>query len=221
MLGLLFVTLAGTTSAFFASRPELAGLPVLWLLLFLTQLPLLLLALYFLRRKGVLKARLTPRPGDVLRGVAGAAILVIAIWAGRALVMPHGSIREAWLARLYIHLGDPLLLERIRWVPLVILGWALSEEVVWRAWVQPKIVERLGPTRGVLLTALAYSAQALPVAYHLRDPSAGYNPLVILLALGTGLVWGYITQLSGRITPALVSHATLAYFTILEFRPGL
>jgi len=221
MLGPLFVTLAGTVSAFFASRPEMGGEPRLWLLLFVAQLPVLLVALYFLHREGVLKARLSPKSGDILRGVSVAAILVIAIWSGRALLMPHGSIREAWLARFYIHLGDPLVLERIRWVPVVLVGWALSEEILWRAWVQPKFVERFGASRGVLLTALAYCVPAVPVAYHLSDPVAGYNPIVVLLALGTGLAWGYITQLYGRVAPALISHTLLVYFTVLEFRPGL
>jgi membrane protease YdiL (CAAX protease family) len=221
MLVLSFVTLAGTAGAFFASRPELGGQPSLWLSLFLTQLPLLLLAVYFLYREGVLKARLVPKPGDVLRGVSFAGILVIALWSGRALLMPHGSVREAWLARLYIHLGDPTLLERIWWVPLVVIGAALSDEVVWRAWLQPKVIERFGPTRGVIFTAAAYAAQALPVAYFLNDPIAGYNPLLVLLGLVTGLAWGYLTQLSGRATPALISHATLAYFIVLEFRPAL
>jgi membrane protease YdiL (CAAX protease family) len=222
MLGLLFVTLAGTASGFFASRPELAGQPRLWLLLFASEVPLLLLALYFLRRDGVLKARLAPKPGDVLRGVSLAAILVIGIWSCRALLMPRGSIREAWLARLYIHLGDPVELGRIWWVPLVVVGWALSEEVVWRAWVQPKVIERFGPLRGILITALAYGVQALPVGFNLSDPYAGYNNMVVLLTLGVGLTWGYITYLmNGRVTPSLISHAMLAYFTLLEFRPGL
>jgi membrane protease YdiL (CAAX protease family) len=135
--------------------------------------------------------------------------------------MPHGSVREAWLARLYIHLGNPLELERIAWVPLVVIGWALADEVVWRAWVQPKLVERFGPIRGVLLTTLAYGVQTLPSAYYLSDPSAGYNQLLLLLALTTGLAWGYITQLNGRVVPALISHAVLVYFVVLEYRPGL
>jgi membrane protease YdiL (CAAX protease family) len=150
-----------------------------------------------------------------------AAILIIAIWSGRALLMPHGSIREAWLARLYIQAGDPLELGRFGWVPVVILGWAISDEIIWRGWLQPLATKRFGITRGILILTAAYAVQTLPAAYHLADPSAGYNPLMPLLAACCGLCFSYITHLTGRITPSLIAHATLAYFTVLEFRPGL
>ncbi|MGC4065457.1 MAG: CPBP family intramembrane metalloprotease [Polyangiaceae bacterium] len=135
--------------------------------------------------------------------------------------MPHGSIREAWLARLYIQAGDPLELGRVGWLPLVILGWAISDEIIWRGWLQPVVTSRFGVTRGVLVLTAAYTAQSLPSIYYLADPSAGYNPLISILAACCGLCFSYITHLAGRITPSLIAHATLAYFTILEFRPGL
>lgn len=221
MLGLAFVTLVATTSVYFASRPTLAGQPSLWLSLFLAQLPLALYAGYLLHRHNELKLRLGPKPGDVLRGVSLAAILILAIWSGRALLMPHGSEREAWLARLYIHLGDPALLERIWWMPLIVVGSAIADEVLFRAWLQPKVIEKFGVSRGLIITAVAYAVQALPTAVALRDPVAGFNPLLVILALGTGFAWGYVTHLSQRAMPAIISHVALAYFVVLEFRPGI
>jgi membrane protease YdiL (CAAX protease family) len=191
-------------------------------MLLLAELPLAVVALFFLHRNGTLKEKLLPKPGDVLKGVSMAGILILAIWSGRALVMPHGSERTAWLARLYLQLGDPIILEQLWWVALVILCWAALDEIVWRAWVQGEVVKRLGTHRGLIVSSLAYALQTAPFAYLLRDATAGYNPLLPLLALGTGLGWAYLTELSeGRIVPAMISHATLAYFTLLQFRPGL
>jgi membrane protease YdiL (CAAX protease family) len=221
MLNLFLVTVLGTFSVYFASQPALAGLPNLWLLLFLTQLPVALVVVYSLFRRRELFPSFSLKPGDVMRGVSIAGILIIAIWSGRALLMPHGSVREAWLARLYIHLGDPALLERIWWMPLVILGLAVSDEVVWRGYLQPRVVKRFGVPRGLVILALAYGLQAVPTAFALSDSGAGKNPLLPLFAFVTGLAWSYITHLSGRVTPAIISHAVLAYFVVLEYRPGL
>jgi len=221
MMGFVVVTLASAVSGYWIARPEIAGTNALYLWLWLAQLPFALLALFFVYRSGDLKARIQPKPGDVLRGVSLAFVLVIAIWAERALLMPHGSIREAWLARLYIQMGDPLELEKSWWLPLVIISWAVNDELVWRTWLQGIAVKRFGNVRGIGVTTLCYAVAAIPSATLLADPTAGFNPLVVILAIAGGIAWGYVTYLTGRATPAMLSHATLAYFTILQFRPGL
>lgn len=221
MIALSLVTLIATTGCYFLLGPALAGTPKLWLWLSLSQLPVFGLALYFLHRNGDLRTYLKPKPGDILRGVSLAAVLTIAIWAGRALLMPHGSPREAWLGMLYIVLGDPLQLERVWWVPLAIIGWAVSDEVIWRTWLQSLAIKRFGTVRGVGLTAICYAIPTLPSLVLLATPAAGRNPLIWILALCCGATWGYVTTLSGRAVPAIVAHATLAYFSILQFRPGL
>jgi len=221
MLALLLVALANGVGGYYLWRPELAGKPTLYLWLCLTQLPFAALAIYFLWRRGDLGRFLKPKPGDVLRGVSVAGALTIAIWAGRTLLMPHGSPGEAWLARLYIHLGNPLELERIGWVTFVVVMGAILDELIWRAWLQPLLVKRLGAGLGVGATALGYTLGALPSCFLLADPAAGLNPLVLIVALATGLTWGYVAHITGRVIPTMVAHTTLAYFTLLQFRPGL
>ncbi|MGE5784559.1 MAG: lysostaphin resistance A-like protein [Myxococcales bacterium] len=217
----LFVTLVGAISSHFASLPEMAGQPRLWLYLMLPNLPLALLACLALWRKGRMKERLLPHRGDVFLGVLTAVVVVIATWSGRYLVMPHGSPREAWLARLYLQLGDPQLLETARWLPLALLLGPVLDEIVWRGWIQEILSEKLGPIRGLLLTSGFYAVTALPTALNLADPTVGANVLCPLLAIVGGLVWGYATHLSGRATPAMISHATFVYFSVMQFRPGL
>lgn len=217
----VFVTLVGAFSAYFASRPELAGQPKLWLYLMLPNLPLALLAGLALWRKGCIKERLLPRRGDVFLGVLTAIVVVIATWSGRYLVMPHGSPREAWLGRVYLQLGDPQILESARWLPIALLLGPMLNEVVWRGWIQERLSDRLGAVRGFFLTSGLYALTALPTALNLADPVVGANVLYPLLAIIGGLVWGYATLLSGRATPAMISHATFVYFTVMQFRPGL
>ncbi len=217
----LVVVAIGSASAYLASRPEVSGQPRLWLYLLLPQLPLALLACVALARKGRLKSRLLPRRGDVFLGVLTSAVLVIATWAGRYLIMPHGSPRSAWLARMYLQLGDPILLQSSWWLPLALIVGPMLDELVWRGWLQDELTTRLGVGRGFLLTSGLYALTALPTMFTLADPTVGTNILFPLLATVGGLVWGYATLLSGRAIPAMISHATFVYFSVMQFRPGL
>lgn len=217
----VFVTLLAAGSAYLCSQPEMAGQARTWLYACLAQVPLALLAVWAMQRSGRLKQRLLPRRGDIFLGVLTALVLVIATWSARYLVMPHGSVREAWLFRMYLQLGDPLILEATWWLPLVLIVGSVLDELVWRAWIQGELVERLGAGRGFAMTTGLYALTAVPTMFTLADPRAGTNLLFPLLAMLGGSVWGYATMLTGRATPAMVSHATFVYFSIMQFRPDL
>lgn len=221
MLILVLVVTVTSASAFVASRPEIAGQAPMWLYAMLPQVPLALLGVIALRRAGHLRERLAPRRGDVFLGVLTATVMVIATWAGRYLIMPHGSPRGAWLARMYLQLGDPILLQSTRWLPLVLIIGPMLDELIWRGWIQDRLTERLGVGRGFALTAGLYALSAVPTMFNLADPTVGTNILFPLLALVGGLIWGYATLLTGRATPAMISHATFVYFSVMQFRPGL
>jgi membrane protease YdiL (CAAX protease family) len=217
----VFAALVGAASAYLASRPEIAGQPRMWLYVMLPQLPLGLLACIALGRVGRLRERLVPHRGDVFLGVLTAVALVIATWAGRFLIMPHGSPRTVWLARIYLQLGDPMILQSTWWLPLVLIVGPMLDEIVWRGWIQDRLAYRLGRGRGFALTSGLYALTALPTMLTLGDPTVGTNILFPLLGLTGGLIWGYATLLSGRVAPAMISHATFVYFSVMQFRPGL
>lgn len=217
----IFVTLLGAGSAYWCSRPEMAGQARTWLYACLTEVPLALLAIWVLQRTGRLKQRLLPQRGDIFLGVLTALVVVIATWSARYLVMPHGSVREAWLFRMYLQIGDPLVLEATWWLPLVLIVGSVLDELVWRAWIQGHLAERLGAGRALAMTSGLYALTAVPTMFTLADPQAGTNLLFPLLAMLGGLVWGYATMLTGRATPAMVSHATFVYFSVMQFRPSL
>lgn len=221
MIPPLVVVVISAIGIYLVTRPELAAQPRLWLYLLLAELPLAGMAVFSLWRSSRLKARLLPQSGDVFLGVLTATALIIAAWAGRYLIMPHGSPRNAWLARMYLQLGDPSALEQTWWMPLVLIVGPILDELVWRAWLQDRLSARLGSTRGLLLTTGLYALAATPTLFTLADPAVGTNVLFPLLAIVGGLVWGYATLLSGRVVPAMISHAAFTYFSVMQFRPGL
>jgi membrane protease YdiL (CAAX protease family) len=215
------VVAVAAANSYYASRPAVAGRPTTWLFFMLPELPLALLACLALMRSGRLAQRLLPRRGDIFLGVLTALVLIIACWSGRYLVMPLGSPREAWLAHMYVQLGDPTQLQTSWWLPLVLIIGSMLDEMVWRGWIQDWLSLKLGGGRGLALTAGLYSLTAIPAMFTLADPTVGTNVLLPLLAMAGALVWGYATLLSGRATPAMVSHAAFVYFSVMQFRPGL
>ncbi len=178
-------------------------------------------ALFFLARRKRLREQLTPRWGDVSVGVVGAVALVITTWAGRTLISPRGVPRQAWLAQVYWFLGDPLELESIKWVPWVIVLAPMLDEIVWRGWVQDQLSGVTPRGLGWLLTAFLYGLTAAPTMFTVNDVVAGPNPMLFLLALVAGALFGFLKHVTGRVAPAMIAHAVYSYFMLLQFRPPL
>jgi len=220
MRWLLLAWLGTAVTSTLASSSHFTSDPRLFVAFLLAQLPLVALGLFALHRTGGL-VRLLPRRGDITLGVVAALVLLLATWGGRALLAPTASPRQAWLLRIYLQLGDPLVLERLWWVHLSLILSACSVELIWRGWVQHGLCQRLGPLRGLIATALGYASATLPTAFLLAEPKLGPNPLVVLVALAVGLLLGQVTRLTERATPAMLAHAIFAHLTLIQFRPGL
>jgi membrane protease YdiL (CAAX protease family) len=186
--------------------------------------PYLGLAAFALKKMwddGTLVDKLKPRSGDLALGAVTGLILVGASWAARTLLTPS-TPRQAWFYRLYMQLGDPEQLQRSLLYTLLILLSALCEEIVWRGMVLSELKERFGARRGWPLTTLCYALATLPTAFVLADPTAGPNPLLVVAALGCGMVWGFVASQTGRIVPSAISHMVFTYFSIVQFRwPGM
>ena len=84
---------------------------------------------------------------------------------------------------------------------MVVLLAAAAEEIVWRGLVTRLIAERVGSRWAWAWAAIPYALAHVPTAWSLRDPEAGLNPLLILGALGLGLVWGGLARSQRRIAP--------------------
>ncbi len=182
---------------------------------------LAIVALIVLHQRGRIRDRLTPRWGDLSIGVVSAAALIITTWAGRTLLSPRGVPRQAWLAQVYWFLGDPTELESIAWVPWLIALAPMLDEIVWRGWIQEGLSVVVPRGLGWVLAAGLYGLQAIPTLFTLSDSVAGLNPLLLAMALVAGLLFSFLTHVTGRATPSMIAHAAFSYFILLQFRPAL
>jgi membrane protease YdiL (CAAX protease family) len=201
-----------------AMRPGLSGSSLVLLVPAVPYTLLTILAVVRMRKEGTLSEKLRPRSGDLTFGAIVTVMLFFGALAGRMFLAPHGSVREAWIMRIYLQVGDPEMLQRnVIVVSLAVCAVAALEEVSWRGFVYSALEERLGTRRAFPATAVLYSAAHLPTMVLLRDPFAGPNPLVMLAALGCGLVWGLVVARTGRLPVAIISHVLFTWGVVLQF----
>lgn len=213
------LTVALITAAMaFAFRVELAGSPWFWGSLVGPYLLLAALAVYQLWDQGTLLDVLAPRWGDFSLGFLTAAVLLFSSWGARAVLAPAGSTRLAWLFRVYAQVGDADEVQRSLLRTAALLLIVVCEELVWRSMVLGELTQRFGSRRAWPLAALCYAATALPTLFTLRDPVAGYNPLLVTAALGCGIVWSFLASIKGRLVPVIIAHGVFTYFSLLQFR---
>jgi membrane protease YdiL (CAAX protease family) len=202
----------------FAMQQNMSGSPVALLVLALPYAVLSVLAILYMKREGTLGERLRPKSGDLTFGALVTVMLFFAAIAGRKFLAPHGSVREAWVMRVYLQIGDPeLMQQRVVGASLAIAAVAILEEISWRGLIYPLVEERLGTRRAWPVTAVLYAAAHIPTLILLRDPFAGPNPMVVLAALGCGLVWGLIVARTGRLPVAIFSHALFTWCVAVQF----
>jgi uncharacterized protein len=220
VLGILLITAAIAVSTHFAFQLERAGGTSFWLLATVPTLALAAGALVLARRleDGGAAAWMRPVWGDFTRGVVGAAIVFGAAYAVSR--MYAGTPRESWLARLYLQLGDPKTLrEGMAIYAVGILVAATAEEVVWRGLVTRLLVDVVGARWAWAAAAVPYALAHAPTILALRDPEAGKNPVIVLAALGAGLVWGAMARrFGGRLVPGILAHAMFDWVVLFTFR---
>lgn len=202
----------------YAFRPEVGGTLSFWVSLGTVYLLLGALSLYELWRKGTWRVRLRPRAGDLSWGILVGLGLLLLSWAVRYVLAPAGTPAQSWLYRLYLQIGDPQILKRSTLYTAILLCLAVLEELVWRGAVLDAVKTRVGARWGFVVAAVLYGLAHAPTAYLLRDPVAGYNPLLVLAAVGCGLCWGFLTRMLGRLPPAIVSHMAFSYFSVFQLR---
>jgi membrane protease YdiL (CAAX protease family) len=201
-----------------AMQPGMSGSPLALLILGLPYLVLSVLGILYLRREGTLGDKLRPKAGDLTFGALVTVMLFFGAIAGRKFFAPHGSVREAWVMRVYLQIGDPeFLQQRVLAVSIAVAVVALLEELAWRGLIYALVEERFGTRRAWPMTAALYAGAHLPTVLLLSDPYAGPNPLIVIAALGCGLVWGLIVARTGRLPVAMFSHALFTWCVAVQF----
>lgn len=144
-------------------------------------------------------------------------ITLLAWWLGQNhAARPFSKV--LWLSIALTLLGVPLLA-----LSLGLVGWqvkwpqglwlwlavnlgvtVLAEELLFRGFLQTRLVRWLGVVPGVGLTAALFAAVHLP-----------FSPLFAVVAGVAGLGYGLVFQLSGRISLAIAAHGAVNLLHLL------
>jgi membrane protease YdiL (CAAX protease family) len=213
--------LATAASSYYAFRPESSGTIAFWVFAGVPQLVLGAAAVAWARREELLREWLTPQWGDFTRGILGAAIYFALALAFVRLVAPPASPRAIWLVSLYGQLGDPRILQQhAPAIAITIAAVSLAEEVLWRGAVTQMLAEAVGSRTAGLWAAGLYALSYVPAGWSLRSAAGGdggYNPVLVLAALGGGLLWGGMARAFGRLTPGVLAHAAFDWAVVMMF----
>lgn len=209
----LGVTAATAIAIHYAFSPERAGTAKMLIALVLFYGILTIGACVRLYMRGELRARFRPSMGDLTLGAATAGALYGLARIVQIVLAPHGSARETWIMRLYLQLGDPAAQGRELMAAGAFVA-AVVEEITWRGLVLRSLEAAYGLRRAVVLSSILFGAAHIPTLFVLADPVAGKNPLIVIAALGCGLIWGIIYARTSRLVPCIFAHAFFTWAVV-------
>lgn len=212
----LLVTALATAFAF---RPDHAGTPTFVVTILAASALLAALALVTAHRDGDLVDWLKPKWGDFSGGAVTALVLFAAAYGIVKALAPDGSVRQAWLLRLYLQMGSPeILREKAVLVGSAIVLFAVTDGLVWRGLVPGALAARFGSRRAWIVAGALYGVAYLPAALMLREGGAGPNLLLVAGALSTGWILGATTRFFRHLVPGIIGHALFAWFALMTYR---
>lgn len=219
-LGLLL--LAQTVAFAFVFHPSNSDTSRFWILLACALYVPAAWATWQMARENRLTPLLRLRSGDLSVGAFCAFVLLACTWLGRTQFAALGSPRQAWLFRVYLQIGDPERIQGSIALSLLLMGIAVSQELLYRGYVQEVCNDWLGERRGWIASAAASAFVMTPTLWTLRAHNLGLNPLLFLLAILMGLLLGFLRRITGRLPPVFVAQMAFSYFSVAQFRlPGL
>ena len=126
--------------------------------------------------------------------------------------------------------GHPALATALIGVPLIVtvavlstVTWALGEELGWRGFLLPRLVERIGFTGACLVTGLIWAVWHYPSLLW-ADYNAGTDPAYALACftasvVAMGFILGWLRLRSGSVWPCTLLHASHNTFVQGIFDP--
>lgn len=219
---LLVVVICGAAN-YFAFDLDRAGSVTFWIIIGLPSVLLAAVGALWMHRRGTLRAKLRLAWGDFASGLSSMLVLFGCAAAASFLLVPSGASNFSWtpgnyVARFYAQLGAPSALAAHPWsLAGALIGIAVADEMIWRGFVTGLLNERFG-ARGWLYASALYVVATLPSMWSLRDPFTGPSPVLLLAAVGGGLVWGALMRRHRRLVPGMISHALFLWCVVVVFR---
>jgi membrane protease YdiL (CAAX protease family) len=205
-------------ATFFGFQPERSGTIAFWVIVGTPTVILAAMGAWRAHLEDDLAEWVKPRWGDFSRAFFAAAVMYGGAYAFARMFAATGSPREIWLVSLYAQLGDPRLLQKYApAVGIAIVVTATAEEILWRGAVTRILEEHLGSQRAWIASAVLYALAHAPTMWSLRVPGASLNPLLVVAALGAGLVFGAMARHFGRLAPGIIAHALFDWVVVMMF----
>jgi len=107
-------------------------------------------------------------------------------------------------------IGTSVLLDSLHWFAVVAMAIGMTEELLWRGWMQGSLTETLGAARAVLITAGSHASYKTalfvfaPASLGMRPPGALF--LIAALTFGFGSVLGFFRARQGTIAAPVAFH---------------
>jgi membrane protease YdiL (CAAX protease family) len=168
-----------------------------------------LLGAVMLAREEALRETFEMKAGDVSRGIAGAAlIIVLAYLGGIALlkVSPPFAARELG-AVLQVRASVPAEWQR----GLAVIVFVIAEELVFRAAVIHVLEEKTGSERAPWIAGALYTVAMIP----------SMRPILIAAAAAIGAVTAFLMVRFRRPVIAMVAHAAFTWVAMELILPIL
>lgn len=225
VLAVLPVVLLIMAASTFSFDPLRAGTPGVFAAMVVANVAAGIWAGLWAHREGLISDWITPRWGDITAALVLGVVTFAGAWAFLRFVAPSGTPREVWLARVYLQVGGPdVLRSRLTSAFVGIVLAAAAEEMVWRGYVTARLESTFGSRRAWMVSAVLYALAHAPTAWLLRDTVVGPNqvlgpnPVVVLGALGLGILYGGVVRVTGRLIPLILAHALFDWAAIVMFR---
>lgn len=173
-----------------------------WMVLAVAWGLLAIAAMYLMRREEMVAESFTIVPGDISRGMGGAALAIVLL-SGVAFVgirvMPERAFGEL-RALIYVATAVPVEWKRA----LAIVAFAAAEELVFRGTVTLFLEPRFGSSRAPWVASGLYVLTTLPTL----------KPSMTVAALIIGGVTAFLVSRFRRLPIAIVAHGVFAWLAV-------
>jgi membrane protease YdiL (CAAX protease family) len=163
-----------------------------------------------------------------LTPLAYASVAYGAIWLTGLGGFPNAVTISALADKLQWHLPTALfipayflLIATTGMIPSV--AHALGEEIGWRGFLTPRLIARLGFTKGALATGVIWTAWHLPILlfadYNSGTPWWFGMPCFLVMVVSISIVLAWLRLRSGSVWPCAILHASHNLFIQGFFTP--